>query len=219
MTFARILSGAVFAASLVAASPASAQFFLKSYDFRGAPVTGTESDIGLSLPNATPEEVKAGMVWSLRAALNVAALQCDFEPMLMTVGNYNAMLKDHKDELKGSFDTLNTYFTRTNKLKAAGQTALDRFGTRTYAAFATVNAQLGFCQTASHIGREVIFAPRGQLSTVAFTYMRELRNSLVPYGEQQFPRAFPRSYLLMPSFDEKCWKKGKYLADKCGNAG
>jgi hypothetical protein len=219
MIFARILGGVVFAAGLFAGTPASAQFFLKSYDFRGAPVTGTETDIGLAMPGATPDEIKAGMLWNLRAALNVAALQCDFEPMLMTVGNYNAMLKDHQAELKGSFDTLNAYFTRTNKAKNAGQTALDRFGTRTYAAFATVNAQLGFCQVASHIGREAIFAPRGQLATVAFTYMRELRNSLVPYGEQQFPRAFPRSYLLMPSFDEKCWKKGKYLAAKCSTAG
>lgn len=219
MKFARILGGAVLTASLFAGTPASAQFFLKSYDFRGAPVTGTETDIGLSMPGATPDELKAGMVWNLRAALNVAALQCDFEPMLLTVGNYNAMIKDHKDELKKSFDTLTAYFNRTNKAKGAGQAALDRFGTRTYAAFATVNAQFGFCQVASHIGREAIFAPRGQLSTVAFTYMREMRNSLVPYGEQQFPRAFPRSYLLMPSFDPKCWKKGQYQAAKCSNAG
>jgi len=219
MKIVRNLGGIVFAAGLFASTPASAQFFLKPYDFRGGTVTGTETDIGLSMPGATPEEIKAGLVWNLRAALNVAALQCDFQPMLMTVGNYNAMIKDHQAELKTSFDTLTTYFSRTNKAKGAGQAALDRFGTRTYAAFATVNAQLGFCQVASHLGREAIFAPRGQLSTVAFTYMRELRNSLVPYGEQQFPRAFPRTYLPMPNFDAKCWKKGVYQASKCPSAG
>jgi len=217
MKIARITGGIVFAAGLFAGTPASAQFFLKPYDFRGTPITGNETDIGLSMPGAEPEEIKAGLVWNLRAALNVAALQCDFQPMLLTVGNYNAMLKDHRDELKASLDTLTKYFNRTNKAKGAGQMALDRFGTRTYAAFATVNAQLGFCQVASHIGREVIFAPRGQLSTVAFTYMRELRNSLVPYGEQQFPRAFPRTYLLMPNFDAKCWKRGNYQAAKCSS--
>ncbi len=42
----------------------------------------------------------------MRAALNVAALQCQFEPMLTTVSNYNATLKDHEAELKGAFDTL-----------------------------------------------------------------------------------------------------------------
>lgn len=215
MTIARILGGAVLAAGLFAASPASAQFFLKSYDFRGAPITGTETDIGLVMPGATPEEIKAGLVWNLRAALNVAALQCDFQPLLLTVPNYNAMLKDHQGELKSALDTLGKYFVRINKTKGAGQAALDRFGTRTYSAFATVNAQLGFCQAASHVGREALFAPRGQLSAIAFSHMRELRNSLVPYGEQQFPRAFPRTYLLMPSFDPKCWKKGKYQTSKC----
>ena len=219
MIFARIVGGAVLAAGLFAGSPASAQFFLKSYDFKGSPVTGTEPDLNLIMPGATPEELQAGLVWNMRAALNVAALQCDFEPMLLTVSNYNAMLKDHQVELKGAFDTLTKYFNRTNKTKAAGQTAMDRFGTRTYATFATVNAQFGFCQVASHIGQEAIFAPRGQLSTIAVNYTRELRNSLIPYGEQQFPRAFPRRFLLMPSFDPKCWKKNQYLAAKCSSAG
>jgi hypothetical protein len=219
MTIVRIMASAALAAGLFAATPASAQFFLKSYDFKGAPVTGAEPEIGMSLPGATPDELRAGLVWNLRAALNVAALQCDFEPSLLTVNNYNSMIKDHKEELASALATLNKYFVRTAKTKAAGDTAFDRFGTRTYSAFATVSAQYGFCQTASRVGRLAIFAPRGQLSTVAINYMREMRNSLVPYGEQQFPRSFSRSdYLLLPSFDPKCWKKGKYQAAKCGTA-
>ena len=31
------------------------------------------------------------MVWNLRAALNVAALQCQFGPTLLTLPNYNAI--------------------------------------------------------------------------------------------------------------------------------
>ena len=174
--------------------------------------------MGMSLPGATPAEVRAGLVWNLRAALNVAALQCDFAPMLLTVDNYNAMLRDHSAELKASLDTINGYFVRTAKTKAAGQTAFDRFGTRTYSAFATVAAQYGFCQTASKIGREVIFAPRGQLGDVATNYMRELRNSLIPYGEQQFPRAFyARTYLFLPDFQPSCWRKGRYNVSYCGS--
>jgi len=219
----RIMAGASLAAGLFAglfsSTPASAQFFLKSYDFRGTPVTGLEPEIGMSMPGATPAEVRAGLTWNLRAALNVAALQCDFAPMLLTVDHYNAMIKDHSAELKSALDTLNAYFVRTNKTKAAGQAAFDRFGTRTYSAFATVAAQYGFCQTAGKVGSAAIFAPRGTLGDVAVNYMREMRNSLVPYGEQQFPRAFyARTYLFLPDFQPDCWKKGKYNAGNCGKS-
>lgn len=218
MTIVRILASLSLAAGLFAGSPASAQFFLKSPDFHGAPVIGTEPELGMPLPGATPDELRAGLVWNLRAALNVAALQCDFAPMLLTVDNYNAMLKDHSAELKSSLDTLNAYFGRTNKTKAAGQAAFDRFGTRTYSAFSSVAAQFGFCQTASKIGREVVFAPRGQLGDVAINYMRELRNSLIPYGEQQFPRAFySRTYLFLPDFQPSCWRKERYSVSYCGD--
>ena len=213
----RIMAGVLLAAGLFASAPASAQFFLKSYDFRGGPVTGLEPELGMPLPGATPAEVRAGLVWNLRSALNVAALQCDFAPMLLTVDHYNAMIKDHGAELKRAFDTLNKYFVRTAKTKAAGSSAFDRFGTRTYSAFSTVAAQYGFCQTASKVGIEAIFAPRGQLGGVAVNYMRELRNSLVPYGEQQFPRAFyARTYLFLPDFQPSCWKRGKYNVSYCG---
>jgi hypothetical protein len=219
----RIKASALLAAGLFAglfsSSPASAQFFLKSYDFRGGPVTGLEPELGMPLPGATPAEVRAALTWNLRSALNVAALQCDFAPMLLTVDHYNSMIKDHGAELKSAFDTLNGYFVRTAKTKAAGQNAFDRFGTRTYSAFATVQAQFGFCQTASKIGNEAIFAPRGQLGNVAVNYMREMRNSLVPYGEQQFPRAFyARTYLFIPDFQPDCWKRGRYDVRNCGTS-
>lgn len=219
MKIVRIMASLSLAAGLFAGSPASAQFFLKSYDFSGAAVTGAEPEMGMPMPGATPAEVRGGLVWNMRAALNVAALQCDFAPMLLTVDNYNAMLRDHSAELKASLEAINGYFVRTSKTKAAGQAAFDRFGTRTYSAFATVAAQYGFCQTASKIGREVIFTPRGQLGDAAATYMRELRNSLIPYGEQQFPRAFyARTYLFLPDFQPDCWRKGRYSATYCGSS-
>lgn len=218
MTIVRIMAGLSFAASLVVGSPASAQFFLKSYDFSAAPATDPGLELGATMPGATPAELRAGLVWKMRAALNVAALQCDFAPTLLTVDNYNALLRDHSAEFKASFDALNAYFVRTNKTKAAGQAALDRFNTRTYAAFATVAAQFGFCQTASKIGREAIFAPRGQFGDVAIRYMGEIRNSLVPYGEQQFPRAFyARTYLFLPDFQPSCWRRERYNPSYCGS--
>ena len=210
------LGGAAIALT-AAAAPASAQFFLRSHDFRGEAVLGHEDGLGQSLPGATPTELRAAMAWSMRAALNVAALQCQFEPTLLTVPNYNAVLKDHEAELKGSFDTLTKYFNRVGKTAKAGQAALDQFGTRTYSGYATVAAQFGFCQTASEIGRDATFAPRGGFGDLAMSRIRELRNSLTPYGEQHFQRYLGRDYASKPRFDPICWnKKGEWVAKKCG---
>ena len=209
------LSAAVV--GLAAASPASAQFFLQSRVLTGAPVIGDEPGMGQPLPGATAAELKAGLVWNMRAALNVAALQCQFEPTLLTVDNYNAVLRDHRDELKTSFDTLTKYFARTNKTPKAGQMALDQFGTRTYSSYATVAAQLGFCQTAASIGRDAIFTPRGEFVQVAQARTRELRNSLVPFGEQRFSYYLGHDRSTMPRIDAMCWdKKTRWVAKKCG---
>lgn len=201
------------------AEPASAQFFLQSHDFSSAAVTGAEADLGQALPGATTAEQRAALVWHMRAALNVAALQCQFEPTLLTVSNYNAAIVDHAEELKGAFDTLTKYFVRVNKGAGAkaGQAALDQFGTRTYSSFATVAAQFGFCQTAASIGRDAIFTPRGRFSDVALARSRELRNSLIPWGEQRFARYIGRDIVAMPRLDAICWnKKAEWVVKKCG---
>ena len=209
------LGGAV--TSLAAAAPASAQFFLRSHDYRGEAVTGVEANLGQVLPGASPEELRAAMAWNMRAALNVAALQCPFEPTLLTRENYNAVLLDHKDELAGVWQTLTKYFTRTAKTAREGQNALDQFGTRTYSNFATVSAQLNFCQTASEIGRDAIFTPRGGFVPLAMSRIRELRNSLTPYGEQHFQRYLGRDRASQPRLDPICWnKKGEWVTKKCG---
>ncbi|MBC3943674.1 hypothetical protein [Sphingomonas albertensis] len=211
----------VASSGLAVAQSASAQFFLQSRDFSGAAVTGEEADLGQPLPGATSAEMRAALVWHMRAALNVAALQCQFEPTLLTVPNYNSILADHGEELKGAFDTLTKYFLRVNKAAGprAGQAALDQFGTRTYSSFATVAAQYGFCQTAASIGRDAVFAPRGHFAEVALARSRELRNSLIPWGEQRFPRYIgsERSAPMMIRLDPICWnKKGEWVAKKCG---
>jgi len=212
----RITGIGMAAALLTAAAPASAQFFLKSKNLSGTPVIGDEPGIGQPMPGATPAEIEAGLVWNMRAALNVAALQCQFEPTMLTVSNYNAILTDHKAELKKSFDTLAKYFVRVNKSPKAGQSALDQFGTRTYSGYATVAAQLNFCETANLIGRDAVFQPRGKFADVARQRMRELRNSLVPWGDQATTHSiYPR--VSLPRVDAICWsKKGEWVEKKCG---
>lgn len=217
MKLLRISLFMALAACGFSAAPASAQFFLKNPDLRGPAVRGDEPGITIALPGATDEELRAGLVWTMRAAMNLAALQCQFEPTLLAVPNYNAMLTDHKDELKSSFDTLSKYFARRAKTKAAGQSAFDQFGTHVYSSFSTVSAQYIFCQTASKIGREALFLPRGELGKLAQERMRELRNSLVNHGEQALPgRNAMQMQTNIPRLDPICWKKDEWNYKKCG---
>ncbi|AQR75798.1 hypothetical protein [Sphingomonas sp. LM7] len=220
MLVPRIVSMLAVSAGLFAAAPASAQFFLKSVNLAGARVTGAEPGMtGPALPDASPAELRAALVWNLRAALNVAALQCQFEPTLLTLGNYNALLKDHEVELRESYGTLEKYFTRVYKTKKAGQTELDRFGTRVYSGFSTVSGQLSFCQTAATIGHDALFTRRGQFGDLAHDRMRELRGSLASWGEQ-FRRSVNYQVLtsapLPPFGNDKCWRKNTYQVKKCG---
>jgi hypothetical protein len=218
----RIVFMLAAAAGLVTAAPASAQFFMKPVDLRGEPVTGSEPGItGPMLPDASPVELRAALLWNLRAALNVAALQCQFEPTLLTLSNYNAILRDHESELKSAYMTLEKYFIRQAKNnKKTGQTELDRYGTRVYSGFSTVSAQLTFCVAAGRIGHDALFVKPGSLGDLALARMRELRNSLTPWNEQRWHhgqfRPITLNQPLPPFLNEKCWKKSVYLVKKCG---
>jgi hypothetical protein len=217
MTVLRTLAVLAAVASAALAGPASAQFFFQSHDMSGPPARGDEPGLP-SLPGATEDEVRANLVWNLRSALNVAALQCKFEPSLLTLQNYNIILENHKDELKKAYDTINKYFVRTNKGAKVGISAMDRYGTRTYSAFTTVAAQYGFCQTASGIATHAAYAPRGTLYKVAIAEMNALRNALVPWGEERFSRRVRvDTRLAVPRLDSICWsKRNEWVAKKCG---
>lgn len=209
------VSGAVLA--MTAAMPAVAQFYFRPVELVSGPVTGQEAP--WALPGATKAENEAALVWNFRAALNVAALQCDLAQSLLTVPNYNAMLTDHRVELKSAFDTLDRYYTRVKKTKKAGQTAFDQYNTRIYSAFSTVGGQYTFCVVAHNVGREAIFAPRGTLLGVAQARIRELKSSLATSGEQLFPGYLIRTnrFGWLPDTDKRCWTKTKWNG-KCGAA-
>lgn len=200
-----------------AATPAAAQIFWSPPDFSGPPVLTLEPGYGVPLPGATSVEQKAAILWNMRSALNLAALQCGFEPLLRTEKNYNAMLSDHREELAGAYDRLNSYFKRNNKTPAAALKALDSYGTKTISSFSTVRGQLGFCHVAGSVGRATLSAPRGSLGVVATERVRELYNAQAYKQEQQFRMVRPISPPL-PSMDSACWdKKGKYKSS-CGTA-
>ena len=201
----------------VVAMPASAQIFWKSPVYTGAPVTLEESGIGVALPGATPTEQRANLVWQLRAGLNVAALQCQGWPTLMSKDIYGGVLINHKEELAKTYATLANYFKRTEKTAKAGQQALDRYGTKTYIGTSTVQGILGFCQTSAHVGRSALYAPRGSLNIVALERLRELRNSLLPGREQQFNVGHNPPTMTMPNLAKACWNRKTDAYDiRCG---
>lgn len=157
---------------------ASAQLFLVPPAFPSAPIDGSDPLVGLPLRGATPAEYRAHLLWNLRSGLNVAALQCQFSPFLRTVGNYNAILAHHNRELAAAYTVLEGYFRRVNG--RTGPRQFDLYSTQTYNGFSSGDAQLGFCQTASRIGKEALAIPKGQFGQLAANRMREFRSSLIP---------------------------------------
>jgi hypothetical protein len=203
-------------AAVMTAAPAQAQMFWQAPDFSGAPITMGETGVGQFLPGANPAEMQANTTWQMRAALNVMALQCQFEGTLLAANAYNGVLVNHRDELSKTYATLVAYFNRTNKLPKAARNAMETYGTKTYLGFSTVRAQIGFCQTASNVAKSAIFAPHGSFHIVATERLREIRNSLVPAGEQQF--RFRKRYLAqpLPDLSDRCWdRRGNFNTRKC----
>ncbi|MGQ0559031.1 MAG: hypothetical protein ACT4OE_05520 [Sphingosinicella sp.] len=164
------------------AAPATAQVFLYDPPYPSSPVAPDDPLIGLPLAGATAAESRAGMLWNLRAGLNVAALQCQFSPYLRTVDTYNALLAHHSTELAAAYRTLEGYFRRRHG--ATGPRRFDDYSTQTYNNFAALQAQFGFCQTASRIGKEALARRKGELHLLAAARMRELRASLSPVTDQ-----------------------------------
>jgi hypothetical protein len=212
------LLGLFAAASLgvgISADQASAYLFWSKPNFAGTPVRGDEPGIGLPLPDATPAEIQAHLLWNLRAGLNVAALQCQFSPPLMTVKNYNALLGQHGKELTAAYTAISGYYKRTGG--KTWQMALDQYTTRTYNGFSTMHAQLGFCETAASIGREALSRPKGSLHLTASSRMREFRNSLVPTGDLAFA-VLPLQPRVLPPLEPNCWDRKGNLKKKCAAA-
>jgi hypothetical protein len=216
----KLLGGLLAFAAMAgsAAVPASAALFWSPPDFSGSPVSGAEPGLGIALPGATEKELQAHLLWNMRAGLNVAALQCQFSPVLLSVRNYNDLLRQHGAELTAAYTTIGGYFKRmAGKAKGNGwQTALDQYTTKTYNGFSTLHAQLGFCETAGAIGREALDQPKGSLYLTARARMREFRNSLIPQSDRLFGGQLATiATPPLPPLNEDCWDKKDVLRKKC----
>ena len=217
MAFRWLGAAAAAVMAISQAGPASAYLFWVQPNFQGGPVTGDEPGIGVPMPNATPAELRAHMLWNMRAGLNVAALQCQFSPILLTVPNYNDLLAKNAVELNTAYKALGSYFKRTGG--KTWQVALDQYTTRTYNGFSTMHAQLSFCDTAASIGREALSRRKGELYLTAQNRMREFRNSLIPAIDMALiPHPLMAIRILPPIDDPKCWDRKGFLKKKCAAA-
>ena len=142
------------------------------------------SDFGVNLRPMTTAEADANAIWNLRAALNIAALQCQYSPFLATVDLYNGILHQHADEIDRAKLTMMAHFRRYDG--ARGAASFDQYTTKTYNAYSTLDAQLAFCDRAGTVGRELLAIRKGQLAPIARDRVDAVRASLVPVKPLSF---------------------------------
>lgn len=158
----------------------------------------------------TPREASAHAVWSLRAGLNVAALQCSFSKSYRMVENYNAFLRQHSDELAGAVRTLAGYFNRTAGVRA-GPRANDRYNTKLYQGYSTFEAQYAFCDRAARTVRAALAVPKGQLGGFVATELPLLRQTLTAsYRDEPLART-DLGQVILPDLSSGCRARGAVL--------
>ncbi len=212
--FGTVIAALAAMVGAAVAAPASAQIFFFPPEHQGQPVTGAEP--GLFAPTMVggePAEVRANLIWNLRSSLNVAALNCQFWPSVMSVDNYNAILTHHADELSAAYEGLKAYFRRTAGRR--WQSSMDEYTTSMYQSYIRVGSQRSFCTAAAEIARDALARPKGQLHITAQTRMRQMRNSLVSYADATMPYHQPVPLPPLLQLDEACWRGSSYNSRRC----
>lgn len=174
----RVLSGALgrrgrlgrwvaAGAVLALAFPAGAQ----------SPGAAQAPGVAAPFPGMTARETEYLALWTLRAGLNTAALQCQYSKALRTVDNYNAFLRQHSDELAAAYKGLDAYFARVHGARL-GPRRFDTVNTRLYQEFSAVETQRAYCEKAAMVGREALFVPKGKAAGFAITAIEPFRDML-----------------------------------------
>lgn len=208
------LAVALAAMAGIGAPPASAQIFFFPPEHEGPAVTGGEPGLFVPpMPNATPADHRANLLWNLRSSLNVAALNCQFWPYLNAVDNYNSLLRHHDEELAAAYEGLKDYFRRTQG--RSWQSAMDTYTTAMYQSYIRIGSQRSFCHAAAETVREALGRPKGQLHLTAQGRMRQVRNSLVSYSDNTLPFNDPVPIPPLPRLDDSCWRGTSYNTRRC----
>lgn len=101
------------------------------------------------------------LVWHLRSAWNVAALNClapEYEPILQ---GYRNFLTQNARSLKAVNDRIEADYARKHKTKRAAMVARDGQVTQVYNFFALPAARSGFCRAALDMSSRALAAPSG----------------------------------------------------------
>ncbi|WP_194744824.1 hypothetical protein [Thermaurantiacus tibetensis] len=196
----RRAAAALAVLALLGPAPAAAQAASPS----PAAVPG---DVG-GLPGMTPRELSAYTTWSLRAGLNVAALQCGFSKSLRAVDTYNAFLRQHSDELAAAVKTLAAYFNRTAGARA-GPRAFDTFNTKLYQGYSTFEAQYAFCDHSAMLGRAALAVPKGRLGPFAEAELPALRQVLAASFRNSPLAERTLGYVELPDLAAGCRPRGR----------
>ncbi len=145
----------------------------------------------------TATETRAEALWKMRAALNVAALQCQYDPALKVVDNYNQFIKLHKDELDSARSSMEGHYRRRYGKAWAGQ--FDRYNTRNYNSFSATSVQVAYCNKMGEVGTQSLALAAGTLAPYAVTTVPELRAI--------FPQAVPIKKVVAKTTAKKSKKK------------
>ena len=168
----------------------------------------------VAMRQMTPAEEAANRAWNLRAALNVAALQCQFSPFLRSVANYNEMLRHHAAELDKVRLTLVSHFKRHDG--KAGATAFDQYTTRTYSSYSTLDAQLSFCDAAATAAFGALSAPKNGFAAAAERLLPAVRASLsMSWKDPRFIPGTQLSAVPLPAINPACMKKNGKVNERC----
>lgn len=99
------------------------------------------------------------LVWNLRSAWNVAALNClapEYDPILQ---GYRAFLKDNVRPLKRVNDRIEQSFASRFRARRDAMVARDGYTTQVYNYFALPAARAGFCRAALDMANRALAAP------------------------------------------------------------
>jgi hypothetical protein len=155
----------------------------------------------------TPAEVEADAIWALRAALNVAALQCQYSSYLRTVNNYNEIVKYHARDFLNAQTILSRHFKRVDGARSAK--SFDKYNTRTYNSFSTLDAQYAFCEKAAEAGRHILTIKPTKLGPEAAGLYRDLRASLSEQETLALYQIRPLTPLQLPQIEPPSGKRGR----------
>jgi hypothetical protein len=118
------------------------------------------------------------LVWHLRSAWNVAALNClapEYEPILE---GYRGFLTKNARTLKAVNDRIEAEYLKKHKTKRAAAVARDGLVTQVYNFFALPAARAGFCRAALDMSNRALAGPASDPLTFARTNFDGL---LIPF--------------------------------------